>query len=285
MGRKSLQFFRGSEYDITQEISEIIEKNESKIEQNKGKSASGPQYLFRRMKSRAFFKPFSIIGVLFALQEANGVNSMLVYLVQILEMSGSTVEPKFGTILAGVCRLVTAAILPFFMSRFNPKYLFVFCQIISTSCFGFIGTFAYLQRIYPESETLQYFGWIPLASITVQIIMRSGGILPVMNTLMNELFPTEIRTSSIGICQCLTLTCGFVTIKVFQDLIKLISLSGVCIIYGSIGVIAIIWAAMFIPDNRGKSLVKIEALQNTVKIALATVNQISAESNEIKASK
>ena len=177
------------------------------------------------------------------------------------------------------------AILPFFMSRFNPKYLFVFCQIISTSCFGFIGTFAYLQRIYPESETLQYFGWIPLASITVQIIMRSGGILPVMNTLMNELFPTEIRTSSIGICQCLTLTCGFVTIKVFQDLIKLISLSGVCIIYGSIGVIAIIWAATFIPDNRGKSLVKIEALQNTVKIALATVNQISSESNEIKASK
>ena len=270
--------------------------------------------MFRRLKSRAFFKPFSIIGVLFALQEANGVNSMLIYLVQILEMSGSTVEPKFGTILAGVCRLLTAgiiyyiisleigifcsftkkkfrifsfflAILPFFMSRFNPKYLFVFCQIISTSCFGFIGTFAYLQRIYPESETLQYFGWIPLASITVQIIMRSAGILPVMNTLMNELFPTEIRTSSIGICQCLILICGFVTIKVFQDLIKLISLSGVCIIYGSIGVIAIIWAAMFIPDNRGKSLVKIEGLQSTVKIALATVNQISSESNEIKASK
>merc|ERR1719278_207506 len=72
LARKSLQFFRGADYDITPEISEIIEKNESKIEQNKGKSASGPQYLFRRMKSRAFFKPFSIIGVLFALQEANG---------------------------------------------------------------------------------------------------------------------------------------------------------------------------------------------------------------------
>ena len=171
------------------------------------------------------------------------------------------------------------------MSQIKPKYLFVSCQIISTSCFGFIGTFAYLQNIYPNSETLQYFGWIPLASITVQIIMRSAGILPVMNTLMNELFPTEIRTSSIGICQCLILICGFVTIKVFQDLIELISLSGVCIIYGAIGVVAVIWGAIFIPDNRGKSLVKIEALQNTVKIALATVNQISSESNEIKASK
>ena len=64
--------------------------------------------MIRRLKSRAFFKPFSIIGVLFALQEANGVNSMLVYLVQILEMSGSTVEPKLGTIVAGACRLVTA---------------------------------------------------------------------------------------------------------------------------------------------------------------------------------
>ena len=73
--------------------------------------------MFRRLKSRAFFKPFSIIGVLFALQEANGVNSMLIYLVQILEMSGSTVEPKFGTILAGVCRLLTAGII-YYISRF-----------------------------------------------------------------------------------------------------------------------------------------------------------------------
>ena len=69
--------------------------------------------MFRRMKSRAFFKPFSIIGVLFALQELNGVNSMIIYLVQILEISGSTVEPKFGTILAGVCRLITAGNVDF----------------------------------------------------------------------------------------------------------------------------------------------------------------------------
>ena len=105
--RKSLQFFRGTDYDITQEISEIIEKNQSKIEENKGKSASG-LFIIHRLKSAAFFKPFSIIGVLFALQEASGVNSMLVYLVQILEISGSNVEPKLGTIVAGVCRLVTA---------------------------------------------------------------------------------------------------------------------------------------------------------------------------------
>ena len=118
---------------------DLIVKNQSKIEQNKGKSASGPQYLFRRMKSRAFFKPFSIIGVLFALQEANGVNSMLIYLVQILEMSGSTVEPKFGTILAGVCRLLTAGIIYYIISleigifcsftKKNFEFFFLFSNI------------------------------------------------------------------------------------------------------------------------------------------------------------
>ncbi len=55
---------------------------------------------------------------MFALQEANGVNSMLIYLVQILEMSGSTVEPKFGTILAGICRLVTAGNVDFNAKKF-----------------------------------------------------------------------------------------------------------------------------------------------------------------------
>ena len=91
--------------------------------------------------------------------------------------------------------------------------------------------------------------------------MRSAAILPMMNTLMNELYPTEIRTLSIGITQSALLISGFVTVKVFPDLKELIGLPSLCIFYFFIGVLMIIWGAISIPDNRGKSLVKVEEQQ------------------------
>ena len=127
--------------------------------------------------------------------------------------------------------------------------------------FGAIGIYAYLHEIDPCSQTLKSFNWIPLVAIVFQIIMRSAAILPMMNTLMNELYPTEIRTLAIGITQSALLISGFVTVKVFPDLKELIGLPSLCIFYFFIGVLMIIWGAISIPDNRGKSLVKVEEQQ------------------------
>ena len=56
-----------------------------------------------------------------------------------------------------------------------------------------------------ESETginyanfvAQYFGWVPLVAIIVTVVMRSGGILPILRVLQNELYPTEIRSQGM----------------------------------------------------------------------------------------
>ena len=43
----------------------------------------------------------------------------------------------------------------------------------------------------------QYFGWVPLVAIIVTVVMRSGGILPILRVLQNELYPTEIRSQGL----------------------------------------------------------------------------------------
>ena len=43
----------------------------------------------------------------------------------------------------------------------------------------------------------QYFGWVPLVAIIVTVVMRSGGILPILRVLQNELYPTEIRSQGM----------------------------------------------------------------------------------------
>ena len=46
---------------------------------------------------------------------------------------------------------------------------------------------------------IDLLAWIPLTSIITEVVMRAVGSLPVMFTLLNELYPTEIRTQSIAI--------------------------------------------------------------------------------------
>ena len=40
---------------------------------------------------------------------------------------------------------------------------------------------------------LKMFSWVPLTMLAVALIMRSIGILPVLQLLLGELFPTDIR--------------------------------------------------------------------------------------------
>ena len=103
--RKSLQFFRGANYDITAEINEIKEKH--KINQDHRGEAKSWVWTFQKLKSSSFFKPFSCVGILYILAEAYGINSVLTYMVFILKDSGSgTNLIKYGPILVGSARVL-----------------------------------------------------------------------------------------------------------------------------------------------------------------------------------
>ena len=153
------------------------------------------------------------------------------------------------------------AILPIFVGKLKPKWLFIIAQGVTTLGFVAMGIYSLLLELYPDSDTVKSFGWIPFAAIVAQAIMRAGGILPMLHTLMNEMFPTEIRTLSIGITQACLVLSGFSSVKVFPKLDSSIGYPSLCLIYTIIGIIIIIWAYVTVPDNRGKSLAKVEELQ------------------------
>ena len=108
MARKSLKFFRGGEYDVSEELDEIQKKHESR-------KANMPQkswkFTVQRIYSYAFFKPFSCVGVLYVIGTWTGFNSLLVYMITILEDTGSSFDPHIGPIIVGILRLLFAGIV------------------------------------------------------------------------------------------------------------------------------------------------------------------------------
>ena len=159
--------------------------------------------------------------------------------------------------------------------------MFVICQAISVLSIIAICVYSFLKEYYSdksglkeEDQELENFSWIPLVFIGILIITRGVGIMPVLHILMNEMFPTDIRTLSIGITQSLFLLSGCISIKMFPTLYDLIGMGGTCLLYALASGICLIWGAITIPDNRGKSLVKVEnnVMRNAAKIMEMTTH-------------
>ena len=108
MARKSLKFFRGKDYDVSEELDEIQKRHESK---NANMTQKSWKFTLQRIFSYAFFKPFSCVGILYVISTWSGVNCLLVYMITFLEESGSSFDPHIGPIIVGTLRLLFAGII------------------------------------------------------------------------------------------------------------------------------------------------------------------------------
>ena len=119
---------------------------------------------------------------------------------------------------------------------------------------------------YADLSYWNILSWIPSSMYFLFFFVRAIGVLPVMHTLAAELFPTEIRTQSIGVVESITLATGAIAIKLFPNLKDLFGIFGLCCMYSGFSVFLIFWGALTIPDNRGKSLVKVEEMYEKTNI-------------------
>ena len=108
-GKKSLQYFRGKEFDVTNEINEIQEKH---LEKQSSMGNSWDRTL-RRLLSPAFLKPFSCIGVIWSLNMLSGFPVFANYQYDFMEMSGSDITPSIAPMTIGIIRLLLIGKLSF----------------------------------------------------------------------------------------------------------------------------------------------------------------------------
>ena len=114
LSRKALQFYRGAQYDISEEIEEMNEKHLSKLADRQSSSCCWTLKRFFSMGLR----PFSCVGVLSILSLASGFNVVSIYMIEILQDSGSTINPNVAPIIVGTVRLVISSKLPILLVSF-----------------------------------------------------------------------------------------------------------------------------------------------------------------------
>ena len=176
-------------------------------------------------------------------------------------MAQDVIDGTHCTILSKNNRLsILTGMASYLIHQFQPKVLFIVGTFLTSVCMVLIGIFAYLQEYFPYLPYLDTFSWTPVVSIIVFVILRATCILPVIYSVMSEIFPTEIRTQSIGLVESFTLASGAICMKFFPEMKNGMNLHGLFFLYGALGVICCFYGFMTIPDNRGKSLIKVEEM-------------------------
>ena len=161
--KKSLKFFRGSFYDVNPELNEIHQRHLSK---DKSQSCS---WMLQRLFSKAFFRPFLSVGVIPVIFVISGFDIIQIYMVTVLEETGSSINPAFGPMIVGGNRAILSCLGPFIVKIIPPKILFTTAQLIHASCISVLGILAYWKTYHTIHTEL---GWIPMTAIILVMATR-----------------------------------------------------------------------------------------------------------------
>ena len=215
--RRSLQWYRGGQYDIKEEIEEmILNKREKEGEDKTERSLCS---LLSTLSSTTFLRPFSCAGLLYILAQWTGISTMVFFMTTIFQQSGSSLDPHLCPVIVAGTRVLTAG-LAFFVLRYaNRRYLFVFSSAIITLSTSTIATFAYVNTsdCCLDSDTKDRIGMVPLLAVISMFVGHALGVVPVCQLTAAEVFPTEIRTLGSGICVAVATVANALNSKVGRD--------------------------------------------------------------------
>ena len=129
--RKSLQFYRGHEYDIAEEFDEIFSHNQKKALQ--AQHSRGWKSTLKRLTSSAFGRPFLCIGVLSLILQWGESTNLTIHMISIFREYKSSIEPELAPVFVGLIQ-------------------------VKIQCCGFVAflTVAYLHVALPMQGRLRY---------------------------------------------------------------------------------------------------------------------------------
>ena len=155
---------------------------------------------------------------------------------------------------------MSAVTSSFILSRASTKILFMCCYSVVILSDISLATFSYLKNNLGDAESnyLDDFGWLPVVFVTTIISAHSIGVFPVIQILICELFPSDIRSLAIGLTYSAALCCSMANILIYPYLIQSLQFHGTFYFYAATSFLTMMWGTFHIPDNRGLSLAKVE---------------------------
>lgn len=196
---------------------------------------------------KAHTKATFIAFTLVSLQQMSGMPIFITYASRIFFHLKFPVHPIIFPICMGLVPVTATYCYPIISKRMNMKLLLFLSLCVMCICLFIVSGYFRLMNSYEVSS----FSLIPVLSITAFMITFVTGCEPVSRTLIDKIFPSDVRrmaiTSSV-ICNWIS---SFTSTKAFEDVVSLMGISTVFAIYGISTLMGTAFIARMVPETEG----------------------------------
>lgn len=250
---ESLQWLRGPEADIRQELATI--RTNILASKMYGNHTSKLKVLL----SKRLTRPVLITCGLMFFQRFTGANLFNFYAVKMFKKTFRTMNPHGGAISTSVAQLLASCLSGMLIDHVGRLPLLMISGVMMSIALAGFGSYAYYEEVIRNTTDLNIaepnsYDWIPLLCVLTLTIAFSLGISPISSLLIGELFPLEYRSTGSALATSFSHLCGFVNVKTAADIQEHIGLYGLFWMYAGISVLCLLFVVLFVPETKGREI-------------------------------
>jgi len=250
-----LQLLRGPNYDIDKELQDI----ESVLLQNKLTFVEA----LREFKNRSVYYPVILVSVVFFFRQFSGIGVVLFYAEEIFKNANVKSVGLTSSLATGGIQIVSSIIGVFMPDLVGRRKLLIIGSIVMCLSFGMMGAYEYLNnRPYchpPDDPKCKKHLWpLAIVSIACFVASYSAGISAVSWVLLPEFIPLRVRGIGAGIALFVNWCTTIIVAGLFKNYENAVKPWGAFWTFSFICLCAAVFAIIYIPETKGKSLEDIE---------------------------
>lgn len=193
------------------------------------------------------------IGVAIA-QQCTGINSIMYYGTQVLTRAGfSASAALIANVANGVLAVIGSTICLFFlMDRVPRRKLIIGGFIATTTAHALIVLSAFLLPDgLPKAFVILFF------MVTFVFFMQLALNIPVW-VIISEMFPLRLRGMGMGVCVLCLWVANAIVAFLFPIVVEAVGIVGAFLVFVVLGLIAIAFLTVFLPETKDRSLEELE---------------------------
>lgn len=252
--RKALQRFRGSTYNVNQEMETLVNfSNKNNI-----KRLTGFREIVSALVKPNALRPYTLLFLYFLIYQWSGTNVLTFYAVEIFKDSGASLNKYLAAVILGVVRLVSTIIACILCRRSGRRPL---TMVSSVGCgLSMLGLGGYMwMKHYWVTNNLPFVAtWVPVMCIFTYTITCTLGFLVIPWIMIGEVYPVQVRGIIGGLTTMTAHSFVFMVVKTYPFLSSALTRHGTFILYGCISLFGTIYFYLCLPETKGRTLQEIE---------------------------
>nr|CAD7205691.1 unnamed protein product [Timema douglasi] len=247
----SLQWFRGKQYDISEEMTDM----KNFIDESKKKDSS----IKELWNAKAARKGLLIsIGLMFC-QQLSGINVIIFYSVSIFKLAGSKMSPLLAAIILALIQVVSTVVAAATVDRAGRKILLIVSHAVMGLCLIGLGVFfTFVGDNKKEEHESKSLGFLALVAVGIYICAFSLGSGPLPWAMLGELLAPEVKGIAGSVSACINWVLAFVVSFTFPLMADNLGVHITFWIYAVLCFLGTAFIVFFVIETKGKTLDEIQ---------------------------